>query len=132
MVEAKEISGRDRKFLCHDIIYLSLCRDRVFHVATEFGQDQRALCHDTTFCVMTELVKARSSMPRQSISVSRRSWLGQEFFFISTEYFYVVTKYGQMERFIVATEKFYVATQLARLGRFSIAIEDFSVATELA
>ena len=48
-----------------------LCRDRVFYVAIECGQDQRALCCDIAFCVMTELVKARSSMSRQSISVLR-------------------------------------------------------------
>ena len=36
---------------------MELCRDRVFCVAIECGQDQRALCCDTAFCVVTELVR---------------------------------------------------------------------------
>ena len=54
--------------------FTKLCHDKVFYVATECGEDQRALCCDTTFCVVIELVKARS-------------------FYVVTEYFCVATEY---------------------------------------
>ena len=89
--------------------FKELCRDRVFYVAAKCGLDQRALCRDTTFCVVTELVKTKSSMSRQSVSVSRQSWLDMEDL-CRNKIFYVATECGQMERFCVAIEKFYVAT----------------------
>ena len=48
---------------------------------TECGQDQRALCCDTTFCVVTELVKAKS-------------------FYFTTEYFCVGTEFDLGQGFL--------------------------------
>ena len=62
-----------QKFLLSRQDFMELCHDREFYVATECGQEQGALCCDTTFCVVTELVKVRSFLSRQSISLSRQS-----------------------------------------------------------
>ena len=50
---------------------MKLFHDKVFDVTTECGQDQRTLCSDTTFCVLIELVKARSSMSRQILALGK-------------------------------------------------------------
>ena len=55
--------------------FTKLCRDKVFYVAIECGQDQRALCCDIAYCVVTELVKAKS-------------------FYVAIEYFCVATEFG--------------------------------------
>ena len=69
-----------------------MCRDRVFYVVTECGQDQRALCCDIAFCVVTELVKARSfSFEIEYLCVVTEFGLGHVFFFFF--FFCVGTKY---------------------------------------
>ena len=42
--------------------FIELCRDKVFYVVIECGQDQRVLCCTQHFCVVTVLVKVKSSM----------------------------------------------------------------------
>ena len=42
--------------------FIELCRDKVFYVVIECGQDQRVLCRTQHFCVGTVLVKVKSSM----------------------------------------------------------------------
>ena len=68
--------------------FTELFRDRVFYVMTECGQYQRALCYDTSFCVVTELIKAMS--------------------------FYVATEFGLGQGFCVAIEYFMSQQSMAK------------------
>ena len=80
---------------------MELFHDRVFYVSTKCSQDQRALCCDTAFCVMIELVKARS-------------------FYVTTEYLCVVTEFvlgqGRDRIFYFTTEDGQVRGFMLRQG----------------
>ena len=67
---------------------MGLCHDRVFYVATKFGQGQRVSCRDKILLGRDRVSQARSFLSRHN---------------------YVATKCGQIERFCVVTEQFYVA-----------------------
>ena len=61
----QKISGRNRKLLC---------RDRVFYVVIEFGQDQRVSCRDRIFLGRNRVGQARSFLLRQNGFISQQSW----------------------------------------------------------
>ena len=61
----QEISGRNRKLLCHD---------RVFYVVIEFSQDQRVSCRDRIILGRNRVGQARSFLLRQNGFISRQSW----------------------------------------------------------
>ena len=68
-----------QRFIVSRQDFTELCRDRVFYVATECGQDQRALCRDLGFCVVTELARLGVFLSRQNVFMSRQSgqcWRG--------------------------------------------------------
>ena len=53
--------------------FLELCCDRVFYVATEFGQDQGFSCRDREFDVVIEFpeIASRHSIPYVTIKCSK-------------------------------------------------------------
>ena len=50
---------------------MGLCRDRVFYVATEFGQDQRVSCREKTLLGRDRVGLAMSFLSRQNVFMSR-------------------------------------------------------------
>ena len=49
---------------------MRLCRDRVFYVATEFGQDRRVFCRDIILLGRDRVGQARSFLLRYNVSMS--------------------------------------------------------------